>query len=213
MSINLKRDQIPQQQAQNWRMNFSEEEKLTFSLLVPPIILQKETYKLLNGEDENRVRIYLGLEQEKVDGKYVLSAFAISAFLLGSGDVYADYETPVFKLGKINENFSSKTNEVKESIKRYRQWREGELDAENVSAPFRKYIYPNAYLLTKFELHEIFNTQNSQEAQISFGISKTMNLMIYPDINESRMEDDSSEVFDFCRLCPPYCDERSMYNS
>ena len=52
-------------------------------------------------------------------------------FSLGSGDVYADYETPVFKLGKTNENFSSKTNEVKESIKRYRHWREGELDAEN----------------------------------------------------------------------------------
>ena len=33
MSANLKRDQIPQKQAQNWRMNFSEEEKLTFSLL------------------------------------------------------------------------------------------------------------------------------------------------------------------------------------
>ncbi len=213
MSANLKRDQIPQKQAQNWRMNFSEEEKLTFSLLKPPIVIQKETYKLLNGEDENRVRIYLGLEPDKVEGKYVLCAFAISAFLLGSGDVYADYETPVFKLGKTNENFSSKTNEVKESIKRFRHWREGELDAENETASFRKYIYPNAYLMTKYELHEIFNTQNSQEAQISFGISKTMNAMIYPDVKESRAHDDSSEVFDFCRLCPPNCDERSMYNS
>ena len=212
MNSKLKRDEIPLKQAQNWRRNFKEEEKLTFNLIVPQIILKKETYKKLAGENENRIRIYLGLESEKENGKFKLCAFAVSAFLLGSGDVYADYETPVFKLGKANEDFSANTADVIESIRRYRSWRAGELDSENETAAFRKYIYPNAYLLTKFELHEIFNVQDKKEAQIEFGISKTMNAMISPVVVESRVVDDQSEVFDFSQLCPPYCDERSIYN-
>lgn len=213
MSSKLKRDEIPKQQAKNWRRNFEEEKNLTFSLIVNPIILRKETYKTLVSEDENRIRIYLGLEEQMQDGKHVLCAFAVSAFLMGSGDVYADYETPVFKLGKVNENFSKKTRVVIESIRRFRKWRLGELDAENELAPFRQYIYPNAYLLTKFELHEIFNNQNMAEAQIDFGISKTMDVMIYPSVVENRSADDDSEVFNYGGLCPPICDERSIYNS
>jgi hypothetical protein len=127
--------------------------------------------------------------------------------------VYTDYETPVFKLGKVNENYSLKTNEVIESIRRFRKWRSGEIDGNNELAAFRKYIYPNAYLLTKFELHEIFNNQNKTEAQIDFGISKTMNLMLYASVDENRSEDDKSEVYNQGGLCPPTCDERSIYNS
>lgn len=213
MSTKLKRDELPKPKAQNWRRNFEEEKKLSFNLAVEQIILKKETYKILTSEDENRVRIYLGLEPEMADGKYVLCAFAVSAFLMGSGDVYADYETPVFKLGKENENFSQKTGEVIESIRRYRKWRLGELGGENELAPFRQYIYPNAYLLTKFELHEIFNNQNRAEAQIDFGISKIMEVMIYPTAADERSADDDSEVFNQGGLCPPHCDERSIYNS
>ncbi|HKJ78929.1 MAG TPA: hypothetical protein VKA10_05315 [Prolixibacteraceae bacterium] len=213
MDRKLKRDEIPKQKAQNWRMNFNEEKKLSFNLAVPQIILKKETYKTLTSEDENRVRIYLGLEEEMSSGKYVMCAFGVASFLMGSGDVYADYETPVFKLGKENENFAQKTGLVIESIRRYRKWRAGEIDGGDELAPFRKYIYPNAYLLTKFELHEIFNTQNRAEAQIDFGVSKTMNVMIYPVSQETRSMDDDSEVFNEGGLCPPHCDERSIYNS
>jgi len=213
MNSNLKRDEIPLKQAQNWRKNFKEEENLTFNLIVPQIILEKGTYKKLAGENENRIRIYLGLESEKENGKFKLCAFAVSAFLLGSGDVYADYETPVFKLGKANEDFSANIVDVIESIRRYRSWRAGELDSKNETAAFRKYIYPKAYLLTKFELHGIFNIQDKKEAQIEFGISKTMNAMISPVVVESRAVDDQSEVFDFSQLCPPFCDENSIYNS
>jgi hypothetical protein len=213
MSSNLKRDQLPQKQAQNWRQNFNGEKSISFNLKLTQIILKKNTYKLLAGENENRVRIYLGLEPEKEDGQYVLCTYAVSAFLLGSGDVYADYETPVFKLGKENINHSDKSNLVIESIRRYRKWRLGELDAENETAPMRKYIYPNAYLFTKYELHEIFNVQNKQEAEINFGISKTMNLMIYSDVDENRQIDDTNEVFDFAQPCPPVCDDASVYNS
>lgn len=213
MSNKLKRDQIPAPKAKNWKKNFEEEKKLSFNLSVPPIILQKETYKTLNSEDENRVRIYLGLGKEMIDGKHVLCAFAVSAFLMGSGDVYADYETPVFKLGKKNENLSQRTEEVLESIRRYRKWRAGELNSENEWAAFRQYIYPNAYLFTKFELHEIFNTQNRSEAQIDFGVSKTMDVMIYSEAKEIRDSEDDSEVFNYGALCPPICDNNSIYNS
>jgi len=212
MASKLKRDEIPPRQAENWRKNFQEEKNLTFNLIAPIISLQKETYKILAGENENRIRIYLGLEPEKVDGKYKLEAFAVSAFLLGSGDVYVDYETPVFKLEKQNIDYSSKTDVVVDMIKRYRLWRSGELEADDPLAAFRKYIYPNAYLLTKFELHDIFNVQNKPEAQIEFGISKTMHTMIYPEVNEERATDDTSEVFDFTGLCPPICGEGSIYN-
>ncbi|MEZ5105784.1 MAG: hypothetical protein R2757_14890 [Draconibacterium sp.] len=213
MSSKLKRDQIPANQAKNWRKSFKDEKGKTFNLSVSKIILEKETYLKLAGDSENRVRIYLGLEADKKEEKYELCAFAVSAFLMGSGDVYADYETPVFKLGKKNENYSDKTKEVIESIRRYRKWRSGELNPDDESADERQYIYPTAYLMTKFELHEIFISQNKQAAEIDFGVSKTMNVMIYSNVAETRVEDYSSEVFDFGQPCPPACDERSIYNS
>lgn len=209
----LKRDQVPPKQAENWRRNFAEEQKNSFNLLVPQILLQKETYKKLAGENENRLRIYLGLEPETVEGKYVLCAYAVSAFLLGSGDVYVDYETPVYKLGVKNENYSDKSKIVIESIRSYRKWRLGELDSEAETATFRKYMFPNAYLLTKYELHEIFNVQGRPEAQIEFGVSKTMHIMISPEAKENRPVDDEGDVFDFTGPCPPICDDGSIYNS
>lgn len=209
----LKRDQVPPKQAENWRRNFAEEQKNSFNLLVPQILLQKETYKKLAGENENRLRIYLGLEPETVEGKYVLCAYAVSAFLLGSGDVYVDYETPVYKLGVKNENYSDKSKIVIESIRSYRKWRLGELDSEAETAAFRKYMFPNAYLFTKYELHEIFNVQAKIEAQIEFGITKTMNIMISPEVKENRAFDDEGDVFDYAGQCPPICDDGSIYNS
>lgn len=214
MGLGLKRDQLPHLQAKNWKENFSAERELTFNLEVLPIILQKETYKKLAGENENRVRIYLGMEIEKNEGKHVLCAFAVSAFLLGSGDVYVDYETPVYKLTPENQNFSNNPKTVIESIRLYRKWRAGELDSDDKTAEFRKYIYPNGYLLTKFELHEIFNIKEKQHAEISFGISKTMNLMISPvDSGTRAATGDDGEVFDDAQPCPPHCDDRSIYNS
>ena len=55
--MKLKRDQLPPQKAENWRKSFDGESKLTFNLKVSTIILQKETYKSLIGENENRVRV------------------------------------------------------------------------------------------------------------------------------------------------------------
>jgi hypothetical protein len=213
MASNLKRDQIPPKQAEYWRRNFAEEQKSIFNLKVPQIILQKETYKKLAGENENRLRIYLGLETETEDGKYVLCAYAVSAFLLGSGDVYVDYETPVYKLGLKNENYSDKSKLVIESIRSYRKWRLGELDSEAETADFRKYIFPNAYLFTKYELHEIFNVQGKLEAQIEFGVTKTMNIMISPEVKIDRAFNDEGETFDYAGQCPPICDDGSIYNS
>jgi|SRR5690554_3205399 len=213
MNTNLKRDQIPPHQAENWALNIIDEKKYTFDILVPPIILQKDTYKNLSGESENRIRVYLGLETEKKYNKHVLCAYAVSSFMFGSGDVFRDYENPVVKLDRENKNFSSKTTEVLDNISRYQQWRKGELNPQNEWARFRKFIYPKAFLLSKFELHEIFNIQNRNEAQISFGISKSMNAMIYPDVKEDRNSDEQELVFDFSDPCPPVCDESSIYNS
>lgn len=214
----LKRDQLAPNKATNWRKNFKEETKLTFNLKVPQFLLQKETYKVLAGENENRVRIYLGLETKKGNDKYQLCAYAISAFLLGSGDVYADYETPVFKLAQKNIDFSDSTNEVIKSIRLYRKWRDGELDEKDAGAPYRQYIYPNGYLLTKFELHELFNVQNHAEIKIDFGIEKTMSAMLSAVPPSAKLksidkENTELEMFDFSRPCPPNCDERSIYNS
>ena len=222
MTNKLKRDQLPARKAKNWRASFQEEENHTFNLKVPKIFFKKSTYLALAGENENRIRLYLGLDTEKKDGKYTLCVFAVSAFLMGSGDVYADYETPVFKLTPQNEDYSNKLKEVLKSIKLYRQWRSGELDPDGPGADVRQYIYPNAYLMTKFELHEIFVTQNSEEALIDFGISKTMSAMVRPkrqkkanvllksaSIAEDGEDDDS---FNDMLPCPPACDPRSVFN-
>jgi hypothetical protein len=220
MASKLKRDQISSQKANNWKKSMKEEEKVTMNLKIPQIVLQKETYKSLAGENENRVRIYLGLEPVKENEKLELCAYAVSSFLLGSGDVYVDYETPVFKLDKQNIDFSSNAAEVIESIKRYQSWRMGELDADGEGAAVRQYIYPKAYLLTKFELHEIFNVQDKKEADIEFGISKKMDAMIITEVPESKMMETTAmefnpttEVYNNTHPCPPYCDDRSIYNS
>jgi hypothetical protein len=55
--------------------------------------------------------------------------------------------------------------------------------------------------------------QNKEEAQISFGIAKTMSALIYPDVKENRTAKDQAMVFDFSQPCPPVCDESSIYNS
>jgi len=219
MTAKLKRDQLPLKKAENWKKNFKEEIKETFNLKVPPIRLQKETYKTLIGENENRVRIYLGLNTEKVEGEYELCAYAVSAFLLGSGDVYADYEIPVFKLDKKNINVSDNINAVIESIRMYRKWRAGELDSDQAGAAFRLYIYPNAYLLTKYELHDLFNVQNVPDIQIELGVSKTMNVMLSPasaSSGETFLKNaavaEEEGPFDFAQPCPPDCDERSVFN-
>lgn len=212
MSQHLKRDEIPPFQARHWRLNFGEEQQFTFNLNLSNIILQKETYKKLAGENENRIRIYPGLDEPDESGRYTLCAFAVSAFQLGSGDVYVDYETPVYKLEKQNIDYSSKIAIVLEKIRLYRQWRDGEIDNGNEYAVFRKCIYPNSYLLTKFELHEIFNVRNRQEAQIGFGISKSMMAMIYPDVADQGVISDDTPVFDYSMVCPPNCGEGSIYN-
>ncbi len=215
MTIKLKRDQLAPKKAENWRKNFQEEAKETFNLKVSELILLKETYKALIGDNENRVRVYLGLKQEATDNKYELCGYAVSAFLLGSGDVYADYETPVFKLGKKNINMSDNTSAVIESIHLYRKWRAGELDELDAGAPYRQYIYPNAYLLTKFELHELFNVQANAEIRIEFGIQKTMNAILSPTFSnaDETSIDDLNEDYDYASPCPPHCDERSIYNT
>ncbi len=216
MTQKLKRDQLAPKKAENWKKNFKEEKKHTFNLKIPEILLQKETYKVLAGENENCVRIYLGLEAKKQDDKNVLCAFAVSAFLLGSGDVYMDYETPVFKLEKNNIDFSDSTDKVIDSIRLYRKWRAGELDGDAEGASYRQYIYPNGYLLTKFELHELFNAQKHDNVKLEFGIEKTMSAMLTgTSLTASTLagvESENEEVFDFTKPCPPVCDERSVYN-
>lgn len=213
MTSRLKRDQIPHPKANNWRKSLKEEEKLTLNLKVPKIILQKETYKILAGENENRIRVYLGLEPIDKKDKLELCAYAVSTFLLGSGDVYVDYETPVYKLEKKNVDFSANTSDVVESIKRYQSWRLGELDSESDPESVRQYIYPKAFLLTKFELHEIFNIQNKKEAKIEFGISKLMNIMISPDVEGVSVNKSTPvDVYNDGLPCPPCCDDGSPYN-
>ena len=211
MNMNLKRDQVPPDQAENWALNMQDELSRSFNLLETPIILHRETYLKLSRENENRLRIYLGLEPKMKADQYVLCAYAVSCFLFGNGDVFRDYENPVIKLTRENVDYSSKVSEAIDNIKRYQQWQKGELDSENKWARFRKFIYPKAFLLSKFELHEIFNIQNRSEAQISFGMAKTMKAMIYPDVKEKRPTDDQSMVFDFSDPCPPICDESSIF--
>jgi hypothetical protein len=40
-----------------------------------------------------------------------------------------------------------------------------------------------------------------------------MDAMIYPQATEMRNDDSPGEVFDNTGICPPFCDERSIYNT
>ncbi len=210
-NLSLKRDQLPPKQAESWASNIELEKKLSFNLHVPLITLNKETYKVLSGENENRIRIYLGLEAKTANDMYILCAFAVPTFLMGSGEVFRDYENPVFKLSPGYQDKPIQSAEAIRSIKLYQKWRDGELDEKSEWAGIRKYIYPKAFLIGKYELHEIFNVQNKKELQISFGISKTMNVLIYPEVKETRKIIEQKMVFDFTDPCPPDCDRSSIF--
>lgn len=210
-NLNLKRDQLPPKQAENWASNMEFEKKLSFNLHVPSITLNKETYKILSGENENRIRIYLGLEPKKMNDKYILCAYAVPTFLMGSGEVFRDYENPVFKLDSKSQDKPVQSSEAIKNIKLYQKWRNGELDEKSEWTDIRKYIYPKAFLIGKYELHEIFNVQNKNELQICFGISKTMNVLIYPEVKETRKINEQRLVFDFTDPCPPDCDRSSIF--
>lgn len=214
MTKKLKRDQLPHNEAANWKLSFEAEKKLTFNLIAPELILQKSTYKTLAGENENRVRVYLGLEKDPVKGQYQICGFAVSTFMLGNGDVYADYETPVFKLTKENVNMSDNMEDVLASIRLYREWRAGKLQADAEGAAYREFIYPCGYLLTKFELHELFNVQNKDEIGITYGIAKTMQVIISGVKEGKSLRDpDPDEDYNNTGLCPPFCDDTSVFNS
>jgi len=92
------------------------------------------------------------------------------------------------------------------------------LDAESEGADVRRYIYPCAYLLTKFELHEIFNIQDKKEAEIEFGISKSMDVMISSNVMDgnnmlqAKSVQSDDEVYNSGNPCPSYCDDRSLYS-
>jgi len=57
------------------------------------------------------------------------------------------------------------------------------------------------------------NVQGKLEAQIELGVTKTMNILIWPEAKESMVFEDEGEVFDYGTPCPPFCDEGSIYNS
>ena len=40
-----------------------------------------------------------------------------------------------------------------------------------------------------------------------------MHILISTDVKESRPVDDEGDVFDYGVLCPPVCDDGSIYNS
>ena len=62
-------------------------------------------------------------------------------------------------------------------------------------------------------MHEIVISQKRLEAEIDVGISKVMSAMIYPQSAEMGVMGDTREVFNDTGFCPPYCDERSIYNT
>lgn len=203
MSQGLKRDQISPVQYKALKHCFEAEKELSFDVEVGNIVLHKTTYKKLVSDNENRIRIYFGLENKNQQN--VICAFAVSAFLMGSGDVFVDYEVPVFKLNEQNEDFSSKTGEVVKCIQSYRKWLDGKVNSGNKFANVRKYIYPKGFLFAGFELHEIFNNQQLLTAQINLGIKKNLTVLV-------SSADSEDEVFGVKSFCPPLCDDKSIYN-
>ncbi|MBN1821592.1 MAG: hypothetical protein JXR31_10930 [Prolixibacteraceae bacterium] len=198
----LKKDQVAPIQANNWIENLTVEK--TFNLIIPEIILQKSTCELLANNNLFRIRVKLGLEP--VDNTYQICAFALSSAPNGSCNCgFIDNVTPVYKLTPQNEDYSQKPAEVEEAVNLWKSWRLGEI-GDGTDAPARQYIYPISYLLTKFELNEIFLVEGKDIAQIGFGITKSFNPMIYSGLKGTANNGDDT-VFDFSQPCPPYCND------
>ena len=197
----MKKDQIAPLQAKNWIENLESEE--TFNLLMPELILQKSTYKLLSDRNLFRIRVKPGLEL--IDGQYQICAFAVSSVSDGvcSGN-YLDNPTPVYKLTPVNEDYSDNLEEVEAAVDLWKSWRLGEI-GDGLDAPARQYIYPISWLLTKSELYEIFVNEAMDFSQIGFGITKAFTPMIYSEAIPEDGIGDTTEVFDFTDPCPPDC--------
>lgn len=197
----LKPDQVEPQKAKNWRQNFEAEVGQTFNLTYPRIVLEEATYRLMTQNNDYRIRVYLGIE---ADGQTVC-AFAFPAFSVdGSATNYNDVPRNVFKLGENNEDWTSKLDEVKECIGRWKKWRKT-LATRGDFASNRSFIYYNAYLLTNVELNQIFNWDGEQEIELKLGVEKAAKMMLYPKNAQMMRDGVEQEAFDFTCPCPPYC--------
>jgi len=198
----LKRDEVPYYESKNWKDNYLKEQTQSLEVIIPDFYLEKSTYEILSVNNQNRIRVYLGLEEEKQEGKYVACLFAFSSY--PTGDClcgYIDLKKPVYKLTATNQDYSDNLDEVKTAIARWKSWRSGETDPESEYAMERQYIYPLAYLLTKYEMIELFVTQLYEKIKIDFGIEKLMKAMI------SAVSDaNPTGVYDYTDPCPPMCD-------
>ncbi len=202
----LKRNQVSNNLVQNWDQNLDDEKSKTFDLLISPIYMESKTFTILGKNNENRIRVYLGLEENLQDGKQVICAFAVGTFSLGDNTgIYEDYPTPIYKLSKVNEDFSGKIEEANASILKWQNWRDGVGEDPTNNVIVRKYIYPICYLLTKYELYEIFDIQGKELAFVSFGIEKSMKLLIQSDPDLSKGGDDEPFIYDYADPCPPMC--------
>ncbi|MCL3778830.1 hypothetical protein EMN47_00365 [Prolixibacteraceae bacterium JC049] len=199
----LKPDQVNPQEAKSWQLNFEAEKEETFNLVYPRIVLQEATYRAMTVNNEYRIRVYMGIEE---DGKTVC-AFAFPAFSVdGSANNFADIPKSVYKLGENNEDWTAKLDKVKECIARWKKWRKTLVEPGNFASK-RAFMYKNAYLLTKVELNQIFNWDGEQELELKLGVEKSVRMMLYPvDRNKAMLRGGvESEVFDFSAPCPPFC--------
>lgn len=208
---NLKKGQISSIEATDWKENLIEEKEKSFFLNVPSIVIQKSTYEQLSNKNQNRIRVYLGLEG--TEDNYSICAFAVSASATNeNSDTYTDISDPIFKLTEKNENFSDKPEQVAASLTLYNNWRNGTIQS-NAFSDVRQYIYPKAYLLGKEGLDRIFNFLGNHSAKLELGIKKFMEVMIIGKISEDKEETQQmEEVYDFTKPCPPHCAPNSLLN-
>ena len=138
----MKKDQVAPIQAKNWKEYLDGER--TFNLRVSKIILQKKTYEGLSKENQNRLRIKLGLEL--VDGIHEICAFATSSvFEEDCTGGFLDNQLPVFKLTPENQDYSGKIAEVETSVNLWKSWRDGAIgDGEDAPARSIFIRYPTS---------------------------------------------------------------------
>ncbi len=206
----LKPGQVPTVEVLNWKENLIEEKGKTFNLDISQIFMEKATFEKLAKNNENRIRVYLGLEL--IDKKYSVCAFAVSTYKADDGTgAYNDNIKPVFKLAPTNRDYSDKIEMVIESLTLWNSWRDGELLVDE-SALVRKYIYPKGCLLQKEGLDELFNVTGNDTIKIEFGIRKTFELM--ETGTKGAMKDgngDDEQVFNDMGPCPPFCSQGGIY--
>lgn len=182
-----------------WQKYFADEDGNIFEVFQKnPIIMSKTVYQRLTANPDHHIRIYFGLDSTNHP-----KAIAVSSYPTATPDVdlMGYVWNDITSDGNIFELYSNKSISLKDAQTFIAKWAENEDDE----------FYVKAFLISRSNFRDIFDTQGKDYALLDFGIRKE--LKIFTQACEANGIPMQNPVYgDVGVQCPPYCGKQSLLN-